>query len=627
MKQVSKLLSISLFFALTSSCAELERVEGHDPIDREAGLTREDFKELHNIANYKAPDGPSVSANVLEPPLPDLAEILAAPKPPKIASTQLVSVSVTDDVPLKDVLIELGRLADIDIEIDSGITGGISFRAKERPFNEVIERIANMAGLRYKVENNVLRVERDTAYIQTYPLDMLNITRQSEGSISTGSSGSSGGSSGSSGGSSGGSSSGGSGASNSSITAASTSDFWEKLEESLRNILGFQSSTMVSSTSVAAQPVIPGPDGSTPAIAPVSGSSTGNASTAGSFFSLNRQAGTLTVSGTEQQHEMVRRFLNVIERNISSQVLIEAKIVEVTLNDKYQTGINWSKLGPTNFALSGDLDPVTPSNLATSAPAITFLKDNVIGGLDLSGAVSLLDEFGTTRALSSPRLNAMNNQQAVLSFVENFVYFNVSIDVTAATPASGTTPAIPAEIDVESEQLTAPIGIVLTLQPSINKETSEVTLSVRPTLSKLITTVSDPGFEISKASALAELISSGASTDVINSVRAVTSSIPQLEVRELDSILKLKSGQIMVIGGLLEDSVTNIDTGVPGVDQVPYLGNLFKGVEKTNIKKELVILIRATIVDSQGYMDHADKSIYNKFIQDPRPIEFPERQY
>ncbi|MFW0777536.1 MAG: secretin N-terminal domain-containing protein [Rickettsiales bacterium] len=626
MKQLSKLLSISVFFALTSSCAESDRIEDHDPIDRDVGLTRGDFKKLHDIASYEKPDGPTLTANVLEPPLPDLAEILAAPKPPKVASTQLVTVAVTDDVPLKDVLVELGRLADIDIEIDSGITGGISFRAKERPFNEVIERIANMAGLRYRVENNVLRVERDTAYIETYPLDMLNITRQSSGSITTG-----GGSGGSGGGSSSGSSSGGSGggggSSNSSITAESASDFWEKFEESITRILGFQSSTLVSSTSVAAQPVLPGPDGSTPPVAAVPGSATGNSSTAGTFFSLNRQAGTLTISGTERQHDMVKQFLRVIESNISSQVLIEAKIVEVTLNDKYQTGINWTKLGPTGFALSGDLDPVIATNPTTSAPAITFLKDNFLGGVDLSGAVSLLSEFGTTRALSSPRLNAMNNQQAVLSFVENFVFFDVSIDVTAAVPASGTSPAIPAEIEVESEQQEAPIGIVLTLQPSINKETNEVTLSVRPTLTKLVSTVADPGFEIGKARALSELIASGASSDVINSVRSVTSNIPQLEVRELDSILKVKSGQIMVIGGLLEDSVTNVDTGVPGVDEVPYLGNLFKGVEKTNSKKELVILIRATIVDSAGYMDHADKSIYKKFIQDPRPIEFPERQY
>ena len=82
----------------------------------------------------------------------------------------------------------------------------------------------------------------------------------------------------------------------------------------------------------------------------------------------------------------------------------------------------------------------------------------------------------------------------------------------------------------------------------------------------------------------------------------------------------------MVIGGLLEDRVMNTDSGVPGVSEVPYFGNLFKDVEKVNYKKELVILIRATIMGHNGYMDQADKNVYQKFIQDPRPINFPPAQ-
>jgi type II secretory pathway component GspD/PulD (secretin) len=79
-----------------------------------------------------------------------------------------------------------------------------------------------------------------------------------------------------------------------------------------------------------------------------------------------------------------------------------------------------------------------------------------------------------------------------------------------------------------------------------------------------------------------------------------------------------------VIGGLLEDKVTNSDAGVPGVSSVPYFGNFFKSVDKINSKKELIILMRATVVDSNGFVDKADKDIYQKFMQDPRPIQFPD---
>jgi MSHA biogenesis protein MshL len=650
--RAGKFASLSLLGLLVSSCAGdrygVLDTNKNDPIDRNANLTREDYNNLYNLEAYKAKkpstSGPTVSAGVMEPPIPELAEIIAAPKPPKIAATQLVSVAVTDDVPLKDVLIELSRLANVDIEVDSGITGGINFRAKDRPFNEVVERIADMAGLRYKVKNGVLRVERDLPYVQTYALDMLNIERSSTGTIGVSSSGMSGGSSGGSGGgsggggSSGGGSSSGNSGSTSSITAASKSDFWEKFEESISRIIAIEPNSLVSSTTIASTPAAPAAAGSpapgalpagasAPAAAPAAASAAatspgaGNSSATGAFYSLNRQAGTLTVSATERQHDMVKRFLTTIEANSSSQVLIEAKIVEVSLNDDYQTGINWAQLGGTSINFTGDFDPVTASAISRSPATITILKNNILrqANLDLSAAVKLLNEYGTTRTLSSPRLNAINNQQAVLSFVENIIYFTITCEVTDAVAATATSPGTPARVETTSTMNTAPFGIILTLQPSINKSSDEVTLSVRPTLSKVTRLIADPGFELCKASAASAL---PAGSPLLTTLQNTVSNMPQMETRELDSILKVRSGQVMVIGGLLEDTSTNNDAGVPGLGEVPYIGNLFKSVEKINTKKELVILIRATIVDPGGNVDQADKAIYEKFTQDPRPIDF-----
>jgi len=147
----------------------------------------------------------------------------------------------------------------------------------------------------------------------------------------------------------------------------------------------------------------------------------------------------------------------------------------------------------------------------------------------------------------------------------------------------------------------------LTLQPSINLETGEITLMVRPTLSRVTDFVEDP--------AVAFLASQGGTSNISNQV-------PVVEVRELDSILKLKSSQVMIIGGLMEDSSSNSDIGLPGASSVPWFGNLFKSVDKTDQKRELVIFIRATLVGNEGYIPPSDKIIYDKFSDDPRPLRF-----
>lgn len=584
---------IAVSFALTASCSSklVTNTTNFDPAQQ---LEPEDYRHMGEVG-YQRPassdpltpppipelkiEPPEISLKARgpsEPPIPDLAEIIASPKPPKIGTTKVVSVSVTDDVPLKDILIELARLADVDVEIDSSITGGITFRAKDRPFNEVIERISAMAGLRYTMTNGVLRIERDVPYIQTYPLDMLNIDRASTGNIGTGATG-------------------GKGGSSSSITAASKSDFWDKFQESITQILSYKPSYLGSGIAAG----------------------TGDP---GTFFSLNRQAGTLTFSGTENQHNILKKFLKSIESNVAAQVLIEAKIVEVSLNDSYQTGIDWTKIGSSSIAFTTGLSSVSAVNQSLSPGSITVLKNDILGsGVDLSAVVTLLQEFGTTRALSSPRLNAMNNQQAVLSFVENLVYFDVKIDVTDSVAGTGGSNGTPAKVQVTSTPKEAPVGIVLTLQPSININAGEITLNVRPTLSRVTKFIADPGFEVSKANAAAQL---PAGSPVIATLNSVSSTIPQLEVRELDSVLKVASGQVMVIGGLLEDSFTSENGEVPGLSEVPVVGQLFKSVNKVAKKKELVIFLRATIVPTSGNSQPADKELYEKFIPDARPLNF-----
>ena len=578
-------------------------IEHFDP---QLDLSRDDYRKVNDPSSYVDPNDSKNTANPAEPPVPELADILAIPAPPKIAASKLVSVAVTDDVPLKDVLIELARLADVDIEVDAGIAGGVSFRAKDRPFNEVVERIADLAGLRYTMKNGVLRVERDTPYVQTYGLDFLNIKRTSNSTTSISTNVLSSGAGGSSGGGGGGLTSG----SSTSLSSSSESDFWDRFEDGLKAIMAYMPPNRVSGASGTGQPTsgaalqldangVPIPAAAAEAVAaPTTSSKDG-------FYVINRQAGTLTVSGTHLQHEMISRFVKKIQQGTSSQVLIEAKIVEVTLNEQFQSGIDWSRLGGSQVSF-----PFTFGEVTDAANVATFdfdLSDVGRPKIDLQGAVDLAQTFGTTRTLSSPRLNAMNNQQAVLTFAENTVYFQLDVEKETNTTTAGTT----TDVTVNSTLNTVPIGIILTLQPSINTEANEVTLSVRPTLSRITTFVNDPAVAF-----LITTLPAGTPTAGLNS------PIPVVEVRELDSILKVQSGQVMVIGGLMEEVSNNTEKGVPWASEAPIVGNLFKGVDKERRMKELVIFIRATIVGSHGNAHPIDKAVYEKFTSDPRPLDF-----
>jgi general secretion pathway protein D len=142
-----------------------------------------------------------------------------------------------------------------------------------------------------------------------------------------------------------------------------------------------------------------------------------------------------------------------------------------------------------------------------------------------------------------------------------------------------------------------PIGIILNILPAINLDTQEITLNVRPTLTRKVDEVKNPA--------------------------EPTSLYPVIEVRELDSVMKVNSGGVMVIGGLMEDATRNSTDAVPGLGEVPVFGNLFKSRAEDSVKRELIIFIKATIVNPDGSTHDVDRKVYNKFVTDPRPL-FPQ---
>jgi MSHA biogenesis protein MshL len=559
-----------------------------DRIDPYGDLNREDYSDLAkrdgSYFNSGKPVGPKIR-------MPDVTDLLSEPESQKIANDKLVSISVNENVPLKDVIIELARRAEVDVEIDKNIDGGIIFVAKDKPFSQVIDRIANMAGLNYSFDDGILKISKDTPVIKNYKFNILDLTRNSSSSVTTsftvgssaGGSSSSSDSSSSSGSAAGGAISGGSTASLNSQSG--DGDIWTNITAGVTQIL----SMYISDDSSAAQPA----DGSAPAT---------NANRSG-IISVNKNAGMVTILATNRQHKAVKEYLDRIHIELTSQVLIEAKVVEVTLNDEYNSGINWNLfLNGGDVGIGGGFgatgvgatiaDIGTDDGFIASALPFDLFGDN---NTTLDGAIELLQTFGTTRSLSNPRISALNNQFAVLNFSKNEVYFLISESETTTTSSGGSTTSG----GVETEVQTVPIGVVLAIQPSIDLQKKEILMNVRPTLTRVTDRISDPGADIIASN-------NGLDPDTFNS------QIPVVDTRELDTTLRVKNGEIMVIGGLLEEASNNTDTGLPGASGLPFIGNAFKGVSKLTTNVETVIFIKATIVPGRG-VSVEDEEFYKKF--------------
>jgi MSHA biogenesis protein MshL len=654
-------IGLTVFLSVTVfGCSEYTNYERH------SGKKKEDFTDLLHRK------GDPADRKRVEPPIPELQPILAAPSAPVLAENRLITISVSDNVPLKDVLVELGRKADVEVEIDSRISGGIIFSARERPLNQVAERIADLASLRYTFKNNVLRFEVDSMYHHNYRLEALNMIRKTKSSVSTNTDVFSA--------VSGGGSAAGGNASTSQVDGTSEVDFWTEMTTNIKQIMdnsdprkqsydAAQISQYATAGNTAAVPQAAPttPVATTPAAAPQattpqtgvsagsgsaatgatgtatqavaaaqtianatsgavvlatgSGGATGAAggtqqaaltvpTTAQSYYSFNKQAGVVSIYGNGRQHKNIKSYLDKVHRAITSQVLIEAKVIEVTLGDQFSSGINWRTFSGSKwqlaapFGVTAAVKGVDKATLPLTGPPFnawnTATSDALtVGYLNNHGhfgaLLEFIKEFGTVRTLSSPRLTVMNNQTAVLKVAENQAYFTLTVSTTTSSTGTSTTYA--------STLHTVPIGLVMTVQPSINNESEQITLGLRPTISRKTGTVSDPAV-------------------ALQNVAGVTSTVPVVEVREMDSVITIPNGHVVVMGGLMQERNSKSELGLPGLMDLPLIGNVFKAQADETKLTELVVLLKATMVNAEDSITKADRDLYQKFMTDPRPVAF-----
>jgi len=571
---------------LCSICAcrmtedHFERQDFHDYHDPTAKLQRQDFRDLTRIENKQRMQSRQNNGK-LSAPIPEVSQILAAPRPSQEVQEQKISITITEDIPLKDVFIELARLANMDLQLDTQVAGGIIFRAKDKPLSLVVSRICETAKLKCSFENNVLIVDQDVPVLKNYELDFLNVVRTGEGEVNISTNVLSAGDAGGGDSLNTGSSIG--------ISSQTGSDIWEKFEEAITSILGNNREEDAEDNNGMPQ----------------------------NFFVLNKQGGILTVYAPQAQQKKITEYVHQLQSKASAQVLIEAKIVEVSLNEEYRSGIDWGSIS-LNDALSFDFEVSGRPSSTDPAMVLSFSGE---GANPLEAALELTKQFGTTRTLSSPRVHAMNNQQAVLTFAENYVYFDISVEREQQGAVGGGGGGVPQNlVSLEADPKTVPLGIIVNVQPSINARTGEITMNVRPTLSRAVRFVNDPSVPVAIAQINASLPPGSPGLNV--NPDELNNAIPVVEVREIDTVMKMRDGEVLVMGGLMEERAANTERGVPFMSDIPFLGNAFKGTEKTNDVVEMVIFIKATIIPNTGAITEQDINVYQKFTNDPRPLAF-----
>lgn len=528
LKQVQAIKKISGFsLVLAALFCVLSCTRGSiDPFDLTSGLHREEVENImmHNPKEEKLK---KLEKSQNETPIPNISKLIVSPPPPSIGGDKIISFSVTDQVPLKDVLIELGRVAKIDIDLDPSISGGIILNATNRPLKEIIDRIATLGQLRYSYKNGVLYFERDTPYMKNYFVDYIN-----GGSV------------------------------------------WTDVEANISAVLSGAADSESSSDASS------------------EGASSSSSASAASFTS-NKSAGIISVFATKKQHAAITNYLADVEKYASTQVLIEAKVVEVSLNREFQAGINWTKVKGVNT--------IVATNGYTAAQPLSFVTTELFGS-DLNLSISALETFGLTKTISSPRIHAMNNQKASLNFADKLIYFKV--EQAQSTSSNGATNSVVATTITSTKQ-EENVGVEIALTPSINLKTGEITMSIQPKLSVKSGEVTDPASPRDSSGAV---------------IAALVNRVPIIQTRQLDTIAKIQNGNILVIGGLMKEDATNTDEGIPFLNRIPIFSWFFKSIDKSTTLVETVIFIKATIVNSGTPVKKTDRNLQEKF--DPIKLRY-----
>jgi len=476
---------------------------------------------------------------------------------------------------------------NFNITVHPSVDGRISLQLKKVTIPEVLETVQSVYGYDYRQSSQGVEILPATLQTRAFQVNYLDIDRggQSETVVSAGTlSGSSSSSSDDS--SSTDSSSSSSGSTNSKVTSKTQSNFWGQLSEAIEAIIGDGEGRKV-------------------AISPV--------------------ASLVVVQAMPEELKRVEEFLVSAELSLNRQVILEAKIIEVNLNKAYQAGINWAlvsgRLSATqfggnvvssDFALNDDFPVNTstlPSDIGINPGGTRANPANDVGSFggvfalatnfkNLGTFLELLGAQGDVHVLSNPRVSTINNQKAVLKVgFEQFFITNVSSTSTAAAGGSiQTTPNVTFDSFFS--------GVALDVTPHITQN-DDITLHIHP----IISSVQDDN-----------------KTFTLNG-ESQSFPLAKSSVRESDNMVRARNGELVIIGGLMQNNTSNLKEGIPVLKDLPLIGGMFRHTVQTERKSELVILLRPLIVSDGVSAKMVDKSWddFQRLNEDIQNVENPYR--
>ncbi|MBF0379462.1 MAG: secretin N-terminal domain-containing protein [Magnetococcales bacterium] len=513
-----------------------------------------------------------------------------------------------EDFPIQGLLYNLAKNAKLNIDISPDISGIVTINVVDQTLPMVMERVAKMANLRFEMEGPTLVVTPDHPYIHTYQINYLNIDRKMSSNLRLSSQISSSGSGvPSSLGNTNTAKAAQEGRSNILVDNLSENNFWSQLEKNIRSIIKTPELTQKVNNSDKFVGGIEGESDLTGEFQTdfkkVSQNNEAGKNSEGSndLVIVNPQSGLVTVRATSRQHGEVQLFIDKLMSGARRQVRIEATILEVRLDKSHEKGIDWRAFrdvsknrSSTNTIIGNNTSTTLATVVNTEDPVATLnLTDPVSGVANVTGvfhnvnlALKLLDQFGDVRVLSSPKLVTLNNQISVLKVVDNLVYFTVEKNERESNSTLITT--------YTSNVRTVPVGLVMSVLPQISPN-GQVSLIVRPTITRVVDFVTDPN------------------PDLAN--KNIVSRIPQIQVREMESMLSVQSSQTAVIGGLMTSVINDSRNTIPGFAKIPVLGSLFKHKKDSLTNVELVIFLRPTVIKSDGdLLENKELSLLNSFL-------------
>ena len=460
------------------------------------------------------------------------------------------------DVDAKVFFPSLVQGTPLSVAVHPDVSGTISLSLKGVTLNEALQVVEDIYGYEVSRESRILRIYPAGMRTETFSLNYLYMERQglsltsvNSGRISDNNNSSSGSNNSDSSNSNSNNSSNSDSSSNGEsseqtngtfIRSKTKSDFWGELKETLVSIVGD--------------------------------------SGGGRQVVVTPQAGLVTIRAYPNEIRQVRNFIKTAESHLQRQVILEAKVLEVTLSDGYQQGIHWESVlghaGSTDITFGTSPSTGLSDKITSVLGGVTSLQ---LKGSDFSTMISLLDTQGDVDVLSSPRVTASNNQKAVIK-VGTDEYFVTDV---SSTTVAGTTPVTTPEVEL------TPFfsGIALDVTPQIDAE-GNVLLHIHPS----VIDIKEQTKTIKISDSTLEL------------------PLAQSEIRESDTVIKAASGDVVVIGGLMKSENIELVSKVPLLGDIPYLGEAFTNRANSTVKTELVILLKPVVVGADTWETELKRS-------------------